>query len=558
MSKSGRKLLSALRLAVAATVVSIAGTGIALAYVGNSYLHVPGVDGGWPGTPYKNWIKVNGHYWQVKPARLLAIGRKSQAFFSAPNAPREGGGSLVIALDKRDPVLPRLLEQCGKKAPIPELIYAESAERARSTFEIGPRPADIPEYFEYKLKSVLLSDCPKVADAPEQAIVVTFKEIEWVNYDRTRDAVQLKLEPAVLKPVNVTGKSQSFVLSWFAVAHDVSDRQCATLNSKPLEADYYALMPQADAAKERAQLASKGGVNYENGQMGMRGPRKLDVTMLPSIVRDPGHAEPLLNLARGIDLDGDDGKGSPAPGTCKHRNYESVDGRTGIDNQLYTVQGCVAGFQGHKGFILQFANNQMHDGAMSILLDISGIDDERNDDSVYVTLFYSLDPMAKSGVGGKILPDYTFRVTDNPDYTHYFSRMRAHIVDGVLTTDRLEQFQMNLGVYGTPKELTLTNAQMRLEFQTDGTIKGVIGGYQDWRKIASTYTTSTSEMYHGFQQPALYNSLKRAADGLQDPSTGECNGISSAYDIEGVPAFLPRSKGKELMTRSNAPDAKER
>ena len=170
-------------------------------------------------------------------------------------------------------------------------------------------------------------------------------------------------------------------------------------------------------------LASKGGVNYENGQMGIRGPHKLNVTLVPGIVKDPGHAVPQIDLARGINLDGDDGKGAPPPGTCKHKNYVSEDGRTGIDNQLYTAQGCIAGFQGHKGFVLQFANNQMRDGQMSILVTIGGIDDEQNDDKVDVTVAYSLDPMAKSGSGSEVLSDYTFRITDNPEYTYFFSRV---------------------------------------------------------------------------------------------------------------------------------------
>jgi hypothetical protein len=350
------------------------------------------------------------------------------------------------------------------------------------------------------------------------------------------------------------------VITWFAVANDVSDRQCATLNSKPLEADYYALMSKADADKERAELSGKGGVNYENGQMGYRGPHKLSATMLPGIVPDPGQVEPQLNVARGINLDGDDGKGQPPAGICKHKNYDSEDGRTGIDNQLYTVQGCVGGFQGHKGFVLQFANNQMHDGQMSILIEISGIDDERNDDSVYVTLAYSLDPMTKSASGMQILPDYTFRVTDDPEYAHYFTRVRGRIVNGVLTTEKMKHFWLNLGNVGTPRELKLADAQMRLVLQADGTIKGVIGGYQDWRKISSTYISSTSELYHGFQQPAMYNALKRAADGMKDPITGECNGISSAYDIEGVPAFVdsqPR-KSKELTQTAKSDNPREK
>jgi hypothetical protein len=36
----------------------------------------------------------------------------------------------------------------------------------------------------------------------------------------------------------------------------------------------------------------------------------------------------------------------------------------------------------------------------------------------------------------------------------------------------------------------------------------------------------------------MYNALKRAADALPDPVTGEYQGISTAFDIEGVAAFL--------------------
>ena len=519
--------------------------------------------GNWQGKPYKKWIKFEAHYWQGRQMGMGGLARRSTAFISGPGAPRQGAGTIVFALDKRNGDLPRLMERCAAKTPIPELTYAESSERARGPFEIGPRPEGFPEYFEYRLKDVVFSDCPVVEDAPEQAFIVTFKDIEWLNYGRDTtggenksNMVEIKLQPAPLKPAVTTGQSKTFVLTWFAAAHDVRDDQCPTMNAKPLESDYYALMSKEDADKERAELAGKGGVNYENGQMGMRGPRKLNVTLLPGIVKDPGHALPQIDLARGINLDGDDGTGAPPPGTCKHKNYVAEDGRTGIDNQLYTAQGCIQGFQGHKGFVLQFANNQMRDGQMSILVTLSGMEDERNDDNVEVTVAYSLDPMAKSGSGSEVLPDYTFRITDNPEYTYFFSRVRARIVNGVVTSDRMKTFRLNLGVFGTPRALELTDAQMRLVLQPDGTIKGVVGGYRDWRKISSTYITSTTEMYHGFQQPAMYNALKRAADGLKDPMTGECNGISSAYDMEGIPAFLPAGQPDGLMTQSETRKAK--
>ena len=287
-------LLAIAQLSVA-TLLSVAAADVALAYVGNSYLQIPDIDGSWQGKPYKKWIKFEAHYWQGRQSGMGGLARRSTAFISGPSAPRQGAGTIVFSLDKRSADLPLLMERCAAKTPIPELTYAESSERARSSFEIGPRPAGFPEYFEYHLKDVLFSDCPTVEDAPEQAFIVTFKDIEWLNYGRDKSGAEnksnmaeIKLEPAPLKPAMTTGKSKTFVLTWFAAAHDVRDDQCPTMNAKPLESDYYALMSKEDADKERAELASKGGVNYENGQMGLRGPRKLNVTLVPGIVKDPG------------------------------------------------------------------------------------------------------------------------------------------------------------------------------------------------------------------------------------------------------------------------------
>jgi hypothetical protein len=143
--------------------------------------------------------------------------------------------------------------------------------------------------------------------------------------------------------------------------------------------------------------------------------------------------------------------------------------------------------------------------------------------------------MAKDASGKQILPDYSFRITDNPEYTHYFTRLHGRIVNGVIITDPIKQLQFNPGL---DPELTLADAQMRLQILPDGTLKGLVGGYQDWRREMKLYAMSNSESLYGFQCPAMYSALKSAADGMKDPSTGECDGISAAYDIEGVPAFI--------------------
>jgi hypothetical protein len=552
-----------IRIIVLAVAVSLGGAGAASAYVGDSFLGLPGIAGGWQGAKYRDWVRVSANQWTSAPKDMYASLRlKNRFIVSGPVAPKAGASSLVIAVDKHSPALAALMDRCTNKTAIPEITYAESANRARTPRELGALPADAPEYFEYKLKDVQITDCPIVADAPEQAFVVSFNDIAWLNY--RGDKTEIALKPVNVPLAKPSPKTKSFVVTWFAYAHDVSDNQCPKLNAKPTEDDYYALMSKEDADKERVENAKHGGVQYANDQMAYRGPHHLNACHLPGIVRDPGNAAPATGIARGFNLDGDDGRGNPPTGVCKHKNFVSADGKiTGIDNQLFVAEGCVPGWMGHKGFLMQYTNEQMRNGLVSILVQISGIDNEKNDNSVDVSIFYSLDHRAKDASGKQMLPDYTFRLTDNPEYAQYFTRVHGKIVNGVVITDPVKELRFNAGLAPL---LTLHQAQMRLEILPDGTLKGLMGGYQDWRTIATYAEYSIQEQNYDYQCPGLYNALKRDADGMKNPVTGECDGISSAYDIEGVPAFIApaqpkvveKAGGHRQVAQAGASDQKAR
>jgi len=545
------------RLGVAALAFGLFSFGGASAYIGASFAQLPGIVGGAQGADYKNWLKIEGHYWKSDDVggifnRRRGGGLRNPVFYSYPSAPRKGADQLVIAVDKRSPMLSRLMAMCAKKAILPEMTFAESAARARAPAEIGPKPDEVPAFFEYKLKEIEFSSCPAVEGAPDQAFVLSFKDIQWLSAQgevegKEVDGRAVTLIPASLPQLRTTGVTKTFVVSWWANANDVSDDQCPKLNQKPPEEAYYAWMSPDAAAKEREALKAKGGVSYENGTMARRGPERLNVCLLPGIARDTGHFAPQTKAARGIDLDGDDGTGAPPKGVCRHKNYVADDGRTGIDHQMYTVLGCMPGYQGHKGFLMQYRNEQRRNGALSVLVQISGIDNEKNDDSINVTILYSKDPMAKKADGSRILPDYTFRLSEEARHTHYVTRVQGRIVDGAIVTEPAKHFQMVLGI---DPELNLYEARMHLRIMPDGTLKGVVAGYEDWRKLMIINANSNSENLYGFQCPGLYQAFKRAADGLKDPVTGECNGISSAYDIEGVPAFIPPSQQRTLIAQA--------
>ena len=143
-----------------------------------------------------------------------------------------------------------------------------------------------------------------------------------------------------------------------------------------------------------------------------------------------------------------------------------------------------------------------------------------------------MDKPIRDNGGQTFIPGYSFRTTDNPDFALFNVRLRGRIKDGVITTDPVPQFDFNPG-QGTVT--TLYKAQVRLEPQPDGSVKGYLGGYQDWRRLAYS---GYSEGLFGFQAPGVYYSLKRNADGLRDPVTGEYNGISTILEIDTVPAFI--------------------
>jgi hypothetical protein len=549
--KADTRPCGALRISFTAAALLVATCDTAFAYVGDSFLQLPGVVGDWRGDTYKRWIKLNANYWQAAPLSNFARYRKDRKHYSGPLAPRHGESSLMLSIDKHSPVLHVLMDLCAKKVLMPRAMFAESSQLSREpSIEVGPRPAAVPEYFEYALKDVTLTDCPVVTDAPDQALVVSFKDIEWLNYQGEPDGEVTLPVAATLPPAEDSGQTLSFVLNWFGYAHDVADNQCETVSAKPTERDYYALMSQEDAAKERERLASKGGPSYPDGQMCLRGPHQLNACRLPGIVPDPGQPEPKSTTARGLNLDNDDGRGVPPANTCRHKNYTSPDGQTGIDNQLYRVMGCMPGFMGHKGMLLQYENEQRHSGQLSIIVQISGIDDLKNDDSIEVTLLYSSDPMAKSADGKQVLPDYTFRSTDDPEFTSSFARWHGRIVGGVILTDPLPSLQLNIPL---EVDTVLYNARMRLEILADGSLKGVLGGYQDWRHVVTANGHSQQESLFGGNVSAMYNAMKRAADGLKDPVTGECAGISSAYDIEGTPAFVRPRDVKALVRHLATP-----
>ena len=224
-------------------------------------------------------------------------------------------------------------------------------------------------------------------------------------------------------------------------------------------------------------------------------------------------------------------------GHCAHDDFLGPGGETGIDNQVWRVVGCIRGFQ-QGDLIESTAVAAIKDGSRTILMEVTGVDDVRNDPDVTVRLFSSTDPAPKDAAGA-ILAGGSLFVHENPRF--HSPPAAGSIVDGVLTTEPID-LRLHLKIQTINSEYHFRASRLRLELLPDGSAKGVFAAYWD---VASFYDINgghflarAASHFLGFNCSALYSAAHRMADGHPDPETGACTSLSGAHEVEAVPAFV--------------------
>lgn len=83
------------------------------------------------------------------------------------------------------------------------------------------------------------------------------------------------------------------------------------------------------------------------------------------------------------------------------------------------------------------------------------------------------------------------------------------------------------------------DAQLRIKLLSNGNIDGFIGGYQPWIDPYQGLATGglLLECCLGTDFIGMFYNLRKLADAYPDPETGENTHISTAFRIEGVPAY---------------------
>jgi hypothetical protein len=265
-----------------------------------------------------------------------------------------------------------------------------------------------------------------------------------------------------------------------------------------------------------------------------RGPNGEDVCMNPTAVKDPPLKLAEGPVSYGMDLDG----GKDSPKSCPHQELTGVDGTPGVDNQLFRLLGCVYGFRSFGQYEANENENRKSNGKGVTLIEVTGVDDARNDDAVQVSFYRAVDQYVLDA-GGKFTPWSSYRIDTANGKPRYASTVKGRIENGVLTT---EPGDVNLPFYGnyTYMNQLIRDFRLRLEIGPDAaTGKGTAAGYYDVDQLMF-YVGGIGPIHSSGMAncPAIYVAAHELADGYPDPKTGKCTALSSAFNFAVVSAFI--------------------
>jgi hypothetical protein len=254
-------------------------------------------------------------------------------------------------------------------------------------------------------------------------------------------------------------------------------------------------------------------------------------TWFPSASPDPTpFHEATGRVSFGMNLDGKSGP----------NDFLSPDGEAGIDNQLYRALGCIIGFRGPDGVEFIFEQKEIRDSRFNrMMIELTEVDDLVNDNDVTVTFYRGLDRLLTDASGNRVMPGGSQRI-DARFGKRFITRMHGKIVDGVLSTEPVDQLTLPWTTLDGPPTEIIRDARFRLRL-TPTSAEGMIGGYADvdsWYRLMLR-NDSTHHLSNGqISGISLYKALRRLADAHPDRKTGAMTAISAALDAKLVQVFI--------------------
>lgn len=337
-------------------------------------------------------------------------------------------------------------------------------------------------------------------------------------------------------------ESRGFVVSWFSTSVYSEEGDCPEGLYPNVEQNFRRILAEQGYDRDEVErlVKSQGAYIKYMPNRGRIGGNPANVYLNPTAVPDPGARMMQGGKSFGFNLDG------------KTSSLDFTDpetGETGVDNRLFRALGC---FTPERAVPpdrpSRFAQrwDLVRDSMPAWLIEVSEVENWRDDAEVRIEVLQAEEPITRNNLDSNPERDMTFRVTTNPRYRN---AARGRIANGVLTT---EPFDLNL-VFDPSDvpEFHFRKARLRLTFQSDGTVNGILGAYHNWKELYWGLAASGvfAESVVSLDMPAAYYLLRQLADGDPDPATGENRSISVSYSIDAVPAFIDDPSAAQLTSK---------
>jgi len=281
-----------------------------------------------------------------------------------------------------------------------------------------------------------------------------------------------------------------------------------------------------------------------------RGNHKDNVYAHPETMADPGMIEVSGKYSYGFNLDG---KGAASP-----NSFEEPDTHEkGINNQLYRVEGCIRSYRGlpppGRPSLPENLWDVLRDVMPAWLITVNAPNGFDKDGPVSITWDRALERITRDASGAVAQADMTYQIDPDP---RSHNELKGEIKGNVVTGEAPD-WKMVLDPYLQP-DIHFTKMHMKMTVAADGSVHGVVGGYQPWSTIYYGFADQghIKEYAASINLPALYYALKRNADFDPDPQTGQNRQISSAYQIEAVRAFAVPSSNRTAQADSDSTKAR--
>jgi hypothetical protein len=295
-------------------------------------------------------------------------------------------------------------------------------------------------------------------------------------------------------------------------------------------------LQSGEVAQFKAQNDPAGHLQKFGGTFATRGPNGENGSYSPLVVEDALPFNELkTKIGYGFNLDGT-ADGHATPKTAAHDKFTSPEGEQ-VDNQMARVVGCVQGWR-KTGFMAEFYSKEVETSPVNRhLIEITGVDDERNDPEVEVTIYKGRDRLIRTASGG-FIPFMSHRIDER--FPQYILKTRGRIVDGVLITDPIPLARFPMLQIELPDERRIRDFTLRLKLTPDGA-EGLLGGYEELASWWNMHSKGPGSDIGKYSPGLLYKALHRYADAYPDPSTGQYTAISVAYQVSAVRALIVHS-----------------